>query len=197
MLNQAYFGVTNSPIKSRLIAHSHFRVIKQKVDALSYDCVRHIDVLNRYEHGEDPFQGIYLEYNLYYSPAVAPRRPPPKTLADVRLEIEGFINLYETIKKKGYLQDQYITVTSNRARLDGSHRMAILKVLGGPVIYVKEIYTTKLFLHIVGREVRKKRDIFCAYQNKIAYCRDTRQYLGKVLYTDYACHDILSLRGSY
>lgn len=197
MLNEIYFGVTNSPVKSRLVAHNKFRIIKVKVDTLSYDCIRHIDVLNRYERGEDLFQGVYVEYNLYYSSAVAPLRPPPKTIVDIRLEIEGFIHLYETIKRNGYLQDQYITVTSNRARLDGSHRMAILKVLGVPEIEVKEIYAPKLFLHIVGREVRKKRNIFSAYQNKIAYCRDTRQYLGKVLYTDYACHDILSLRGTY
>lgn len=90
-------------------------------DLIAGDCERHIGVLS----------GDYSQYINYYS---------SKSKGWIKKRIAEFLRVKTQIEKHGYdYKKGYIIVSSNGARLDGSHRAAILYYLGYDKIEVLQI----------------------------------------------------------
>jgi len=120
-----YVGIKNSAQKSELLrrARKVGKVTTIQLPSIAGgDCSRHRELLAMFDAGETDFREA--EYYKY-------QKNNGKKHAQIIEKIERFRKTYESIRKKGYDYSQgHIVVTSNGARLDGSHRSSIVEHLG-------------------------------------------------------------------
>ncbi|NQT06411.1 MAG: hypothetical protein HQ575_02620 [Candidatus Omnitrophica bacterium] len=180
----SYIGIRNSRIKSFLLGTKKYRVVKKGTESLAYDCKNHIEVLKRHDKSAGFSDLPYVEQKKFYGNI-------DQDFLSKR--IERFVDLYEKIRA-GKDDKEPIIVTTNGARLDGSHRASILKFLGIREVEVKEVYGPRPLLWIVGREVNKRKRIYEKFKGRKAYSGGRLR--GRVLYTDFVRIDPLSLTGN-
>jgi len=120
-----YVGIKNSAQKSELLkrAKKVGKVTTIQLPSIAGgDCSRHRELLAMFDAGKTDFREA--EYYKY-------QKSNGKKHAQIIEKIERFRKTYESIRKKGYDYSQgHIVVTSNGARLDGSHRSSIVEHLG-------------------------------------------------------------------
>ena len=180
-----YVGIGNSWVKNILLKSKKCRLAKRKTDDLAYDCRRHLELLREYEESGCISNALYVKVNEFYS---------NKSRDFLSGKMEKVIDLYKKIKERKDIKIS-VTVTENGIRLDGSHRVSILKFLGIKEIEVKEVYAPKFLLWMTGREAKKRRRAYESFKGMKAYTGNTLK--GKVLYTDYIRKDPLSFFGDY
>jgi len=180
-----YFGIRNSYFKKVLLNSGEFRIKKKSVASLAYDCKRHQDLFERYERSEDLNNSLYMNVSKFYA---------GKAEATVLSKMNRAIDFYRDIKSQRS-KSEPIVVTSNGARLDGSHRAGILQFLNVKEVDVKEVYAPKLFLWVVGREAKRKRRVYDKYKGKSVFVGGKEA--GRILYTDFVTWDPFSIFGSY
>lgn len=137
-----YVGIKSCPEKRDAVSRAKRDGIKVtlRIDELiGGDCQRHLDVLN----------GSYKKYADYYC---------TKSGNWVKHRIAEFLRLKSQIEKNGYdYKKGHIIISTNGARLDGSHRAAILYYLGYDKIEVLQIemkMTPKLEEHLRNQHVK-------------------------------------------
>jgi hypothetical protein len=172
-----YFGVSNSPVKRKASTSASFEYVEVSTEELAFDCMRHIDLLRRYEERKDLEKSFYFVNSLFFSKRKANA---------IKNKINHFIQLYETIKLNGYSENvpgyQDIVITDNGIRLDGSHRAAIAYFLNIKKIKVKYVKWHILYFPLYI-ERKNKENYYTRYSNKKVYKDNV--YLGKVIYTDW------------
>lgn len=178
-----FVGVKNSFVKDRL-KEGRYRICEVSTDDLAYDCKRHAELLELYEKNRDLRESLYYRINRSYF---------KRDDGYIMRKLDGFLSLYNRIKNDA--GNELIRVTPNKARLDGSHRAAILKFLKIKSVKVKEICAPKTLLWIVGREVIKKKLIYEKYKGKTVYING--KPAGRVLFSTFVRKDIFSLIGNY
>lgn len=119
-----YVGVKQSK-KKRLVINRKGKIVSISTeDLLGGDCKRHVELL----------RGNEIAYRRYYAEQGLDE-------AVIDRKIEKFYGLVKEIDENGYNPDckHPITVSENGARLDGSHRVAILNAMGVKEVQVKVV----------------------------------------------------------
>jgi len=133
-----YIGIQQSRYKRRLIRNwKKGKRIKISTSLLvSKDCNRHLELLSLFDDFSSLPPKAKLKKTSYYK---FQRKKGTRTNALQR--VKKFYRLYGSIKKHGYKRKKggYIIVSSEGARLDGSHRVAIAYHIG-----IKELETVVL-----------------------------------------------------
>jgi hypothetical protein len=116
-----FVGVRNSAEKARLLARGTSRRERVLVRDLAYDCLRHLDFLERLDGPDDPSGSLYWRYLVWtgHTPASADERCARFAGLTRQIESEGLDSRLEPI-----------AVTDDGIRLNGSHRAAIARHLG-------------------------------------------------------------------
>ncbi len=184
---QKYIGINNSVAKNLLLKTGRYRLVEREVDGLAYDCKKHISLLEDYEKGQDILRSLYFRSGTFYS--FYSLRDRDATIK----KMQYFLNYYERVKKGESVGP--VIVTQNGARLDGSHRVGILKFLGVKKILVKEIFAPHFLLWIIGREVEKRKEVYERFKKKKAFING--KFEGEVIFTEFVRRDLLSFRGDY
>lgn len=185
MRKEGFVGIRNSMPKTLLIKRGRYRIVEKETDALAYDCGRITDLLERYRDGRDLLGSLYFKLSGTHFKKDGPY---------IKKRMKRFIDLYEKTKT-GQIKEVPIIVTVNNARLDGSHRIGILKSLGIKKVKVREVFGPGYLLWIIGREVSKRKRVYEKYKGKKAYVNNG--FKGNVLFTDFIKRDPLSLHGDY
>lgn len=172
-----YFGVSNSYIKARATCSKTYEYREVSSESLAFDCMRHMDLISRYEEGKDLKKSFYFVFSKFFS---------GRDKRTINEKIKNYISFYEKIKRGGYRDDiqgfKDLVITDNGIRLDGSHRAAIACFLGIKSLRVKYIKWNLLY-YVLCRERTKKEFYYERFRNKEVYKDGV--YLGKVLYTDW------------
>lgn len=123
-----YVGIKNSNAKSKAIAYAlkSGKVVSVSVESLvAPDCERHMEVLKIFDEGKrnvkDFYDTLYYKFNSGNG----------KDDTTIQTKLDKFYDVYQSIKDNGYKSKLgYIIITTDGARLDGSHRSSILFHLG-------------------------------------------------------------------
>jgi len=121
-----YVGIKNSDIKSHLVkvAKKNNKKIKVPVPGIGYSCFAHFELLRLFDENAVEKEFCKTEYYHFASST-------GKSHDTIMKKIKKFRKLYRSIRENGYHNKYgYIIVTSDGARLDGSHRAAIVEHLG-------------------------------------------------------------------
>ena len=120
-----YVGIRNSKEKSALLkrAHKLGKITPVALPSIAGgDCSRHLELLRLFDSKTEDFSSS--EYYQY-------QKSNGKSHQQIIEKISRFRKLYASIQRNGYDYKQgYIVVTTNGARLDGSHRSSIVEHLG-------------------------------------------------------------------
>ncbi len=121
-----YVGIRNSVFKSTLVKHApkKGRKITLKLPCVTADdCERHFEILrliDRDASKEEFRETFYYQFS----------KGNGKSDGAVLAKIVKFNKLYRSIKRYGYVYKKgYIVLSEDGARLDGSHRAAIIEHL--------------------------------------------------------------------
>ncbi len=125
-----YVGIENSPIKAKMVqmASKIGRKIEIELPCITAkDCDRHFELLTMFD--DEAISNIRdIKGSLYYEFNRVQLQRKRNYIWD---RVKRFRRLYQSIKKRGYLYKYgYIVLSEDGARLDGSHRGAIVEHLG-------------------------------------------------------------------
>ena len=130
-----YVGIKNCKCKSRAVNGDVGKIVEVQVSCLiAPDCDRHFEVLELFDQGiTDVSEMMHTSYYKF-------NKKNKKSRRDISKKVQRFLRLYNSIKSKGYDYNKgCIVVSADGARLDGSHRAAILEHLGHTNIRVRLI----------------------------------------------------------
>jgi hypothetical protein len=170
-------GIRNSPEKARLLARGRSRAARLADGDLAYDCIRHLDFLER--GGRDPRATLYWRYLVFTG----------RTAEAADARCRRFAELAEKIRTDGFdpARDP-IAVTDDGMRLNGSHRAAIARSMGlGEVevrVYSWDGALPSWRVRHVAEEARVKRDAQEQYLGREAADAATGEPLGRVAFVD-------------
>ncbi len=156
-----YVGIASSPLKTKLLRNwkrGKIREINTEL-LVAKDCQRHLSVLLIFDENNS-CSGNLFKGTLYYDY----QRSRGKSHKSITEKIEDFYSLYLSIKNRGYIYSKgYIKITTNGARIDGSHRSSILFYLKVPKIKVSVLNCKTIFS---SRELEKfNKHLFAQKKN--------------------------------
>lgn len=121
-----YVGIKNCKSKQKALryAQTHGRKVVLPVPFSASDCFRHKELLERFDQGNVRVNELrdtkYYKFNKSLN----------RSDTEIQRKIDGFLRLYQSIKFHGFNNKKSNIVLSNDgARLDGSHRSAIVEHL--------------------------------------------------------------------
>jgi len=118
-----FVGIATSVFKKTLVSKANEvgNIVTLDLPCLTAnDCSRHFELLDLFDCNKTNYENTE-----YYKFSINNRNQK-----DVIEKINNFNNLYKSIKENGYDYSKgYIIVSSDGARLDGSHRSSILEHL--------------------------------------------------------------------
>lgn len=175
-----YVGIRNWPEKAQLLQTPNFTFGHIETDSVTFDCERHVDFLSTYmEKGDrfDPAQTLYYAFYDYV-------KGPGAAVA----QCSQFLRMFTGILQSGLrLEEAIVSVCDNGARLDGSHRSAIARILGinriPARIYSWDGFSPAKVAHI-SKEVDCKTKCRSRNVGRRAFEKKDKKYLGKVMYTE-------------
>ena len=130
-----YVGIKNSPLKSTIakLAPKIGKKVEIQLPAITADdCKRHFEILQLLDKGIKCVLDIQNTEYYRFNHGDLKRKD-----AEIWKKIQKFADLYSSIKKRGYDYDKgYIVLSTNGARIDGSHRGSIIEHLGFKSIVV-------------------------------------------------------------
>lgn len=124
-------GIRNSPAKVRLLSRGVATEERMAPAGLAWDCIRHVDLVERARTGE---RGDALRASLYWR-YLRTAAGHSEESADRRCE--RFAALVDAIANEGYDDRDPIAITDDWMRLDGSHRSAVASALGVESVAVR------------------------------------------------------------
>ena len=177
-----FVGIRNYREKARLLARGTPWKATVAAADLTYDCMRHLDLLDRLSSNRSI---PALRESLYWRYLVATGRSAEG--ADVRTQ--HFVDLVGRIEQGGLdLTADPIAVTSDGMRLNGSHRASIAHFLGFEQVEVAmfswdEVYRRWRVRHIRS-EADVKRDAQAKLLGRSAYYESSGALAGTIAYVD-------------
>jgi hypothetical protein len=152
-----YVGIIQSRFKTYLVKNYRkgHRVKISVPSLIANDCNRHLELLALFDSITASFResrGIF-KTTQYYSF----QRKNCKTKKNALRKIKKYLHLYESIKKHGYNRKMGtpIVLSTEGARLNGSHRAAILYHLNTPEVTVVLIDWSKMLNPKSLKQIRK------------------------------------------
>lgn len=173
-----YVGIKNWPEKARLLRSQDFKIGEVETRALVFDCERHLEFIKAFlEKGDhfDPKDTLYFAFYRFLKGEEAAINKSRR-----------FLRLFKTVQTAGLRKEEcVIPITTDGARLDGSHRGSMAMAMGIyklPVKIFKWVNLNKIG-HIL-QEIKLKKELHHAQKGFAAYRKIGHEYLGKVVYTD-------------
>ena len=152
-------GIPNYKWKKKAVkfARNNPNVFDLKLVDLSYECIRHEEILCMFDSNCDDYSSS--EY-FNYSNSIG------RNKEDTIKKIVNFKKMYNDIKKSGFERHEsnIPIVTEDGCRLDGSHTLSILKHLGYSETKVNIVVYNKIF---------SKKEIKQILKDNIKYRKET------------------------
>ncbi len=153
-----YVGIKNSLLKSTLIKKWKKGKILEiaTADLIARDCDRHLKIIDIFREmdvfSQKLFSGTeYYKYQLSTRKLSSSKKAKKATIR----KIKNFYKLYLSLQLGYNYKLGYIKVTTDGARLDGSHRASILHNIGVPTVKVVVLDWRDFFTVAQLRDVRK------------------------------------------
>jgi len=178
-----YIGIAAWREKLTLLKSEHFDRCSVATKALTLDCERHLDFLDAYLDKNKNFSPRDTLYYAYY-----------KFFAGESIAIEKCkkfaFQIDRSLVSKPDLAEEYIDVTDDGIRLDGSHRASIALAIGIEQLPVRVFRWKSLFpenrISHIRKELALKRDARSTFQPSKVFESDSGNYLGELIYKDYS-----------
>ncbi len=162
-----YVGIANSKFKEVLVQQWKKGVITKipTEDLISGDCSRHLEITSIFGKMKKFDRDLFYDTEYYKY-----QRSNGKSRRVVIAKLRNFYKLFLSIRDKGYRYNLgYIKVTTDGARLDGSHRSSILYHLKVSTIKVVILTWTDFFsvrqLRRVKRHLVHQKKLFIGSNN--------------------------------
>lgn len=127
-----YYGIPNSPTKSKIAKRTPVKTIQVQPYDLAWDCQRHIAFLDAIQLDPSDDSMLTTTYADYL-------RKTERTTEAVIAKCQKFWQLFQSLLKTP--PESWATVTDFGARLDGSHRAACAVVIGHQLVPVSVVPT--------------------------------------------------------